>query len=154
MGKLTEEDRAEILIDASVHGDEEAARMHGTHPRHISAMRNAMAGGPNVSGVGKVSVKVMRNQLKGRIRDAQLHAQLALAQASEREAKEDRPDPQRTMACASAAKTYAEIEAAHEWMDEQLALMEEQRAKLRARDTTADEPEEPRQLEAPDEDEA
>lgn len=136
MGRLTEEDRAEILVDAALHGDDEAARMHGTHPVHIAAMRDAMAGGPNPSGAGVVSPSALRNRLKQKIREAQLKAQLATAEASEREARDDNVNPQTVMALAAAAKTYAEIEAAHEWMDEQLALMEEQRRKLAARETT------------------
>jgi len=48
------------------------------------------------------------------------------------------------------AKTLHEVEGANEWLDAQLALLEEQRRKIAARETTAEEQEddEPRQLES------
>lgn len=54
MGKLTDEDRADLLIDASIHGDARAASMHGTSPQNVSLLRDQVAQGKHVSGAGKV----------------------------------------------------------------------------------------------------
>jgi hypothetical protein len=140
MGRLTDDERAEVLLDAAQHGDAEAARTHGITVQTVSEMRGQLARGERVSGSGVGFERRLRNMLKQRIRQAQLEAQLALADASKREADDDRPDPQRTMALAAASKTYAEIEAVHEFMDQQLEEIEQRRSDRSARLTTAEEP--------------
>lgn len=148
MGKLTKEDVADILLDAAETSDAKAARKHGTTPQNIGRMRDELARGGDVSGAGKVTPEFVRARLKVRIREEQLQAQLDVAKAIQRVAKED-GEAQSMLGLSTLTKTLNEVEGAHEWLDAQLAVMEEQRRKLAARETTHDEvEEEPRQLEA------
>lgn len=137
MGKLRDDDQyADVILDAAELGTHAAASRHGLSERHVRLMEDAVASGGRVPGAGNVDARYIRARLKGRIREAQLMAQLAIAKASEREANAEDPNPQAIMALAAAAKSYEEIEEAREDMDLHLANIEA-RAEERRRNQAA-----------------